>query len=528
MKLTHILFTLIPHFVVSQVPYPKQEIDSLYKAGLYAIALKKNSEYLSAAERTADCQHIPLALYKSGEILDMLQKREEAYRFFHLSLSNAKQCKNDSVEWLATRYLGGFFYRPGAGDSALYYLNKAYHMIKDKNLPREISSVTGMLGETWSKIFLNEKEGVRWYKISLDYALRSGNYHPLGYAYFRYGAYLAYHGNCKDGLPMVEKSLALFSENNDAEGEVWLMKGLSKIYEDCSEVKLGQKLSQKLIYKQDSLFSIETARQTAQYQTLYETEKKEQSIKILQAEATLRQQQIIFLIVFSLLMVAAVFFFQNRRALKLKLKRNQDELNLKEAHHQEISRISRELHDNVGTNLSLMISNLDYLNHKQKIEGLEKVSDTARNTLQQLRETIWATDRPSFKWQDFKNKLEHFVGQLAQPEHPIKFKLNIPSISSELKPGQVLNLFRIVQESVINAVKHADTKEILIELQQVDSQLTLTIKDSGKGFNAQHGYDGHYGLSNLKKRAEALGGSLNIVSSAEAGTSICLKMVVEL
>lgn len=516
---------LLPQWLIGQIQYPMQEIDSLATVGNYALAFKKNTEYISALDDGKECIDIPMAFFRSGELLDLLKRQGEAYRFFHLGLSKAKRCQNDSVEWLITRHLGGFFYMPSTKDSSLFYLNKAYEMIKDKNWPRQLSSTTGMLGELWSKLFTDEVEAERWYKISLDNAIRSGHYHPLGYAYFRYGSFLLYkRGECNEGLAMLEKSYDHFSKNKDAEGEMYLMEGLIAGYKHCNKDDLALPYISPVLAKKDSLFSLEIARQTAQYETQFETEKKEQSIKILQAEAALRQQQIIFTASISIMIVLGYFFYQNRRALKLKLKKHEDELKLKQAHNQEIERISKELHDNVGSNLSLMISNIDYLHYKKKLSGLEKISDTARNTLQQLRETIWATDKPTFTMQDFKNKVEQFVNQLSDHEPPIKFNLDIPNISTELKPGQVLNLFRIVQEAVVNAIKHSGTEEISIELKSNNDILTLTVSDKGKGFDSHQQPEGHYGLVNLRKRANALGGELRIESVLGQGSSIGLKM----
>jgi signal transduction histidine kinase len=515
---------LLPHLVLGQMQYPWQEIDSLATVGNYALAFRKNTEYISAMDDRKDCLDIPMAFFKSGELLDLLKRREESYRFFRMGLTSAKQCQNDSVEWLITRYLGGFFYSPATKDSALFYLNKAYDMIKDKNWPRQLSSTTGMLGETWYKLFLNKPEGERWFKISLEYALRSEHYHPIGYAYFRYGSYLLYNGNCDEGLPMLEKAFEQFSKNKDAEGEMYLLEGLIAGYKHCHKSELALPYVSPLLAKKDSLFNNEIARQTAQYETQFETEKKEQAIKVLQAEASLRQQQIIFIVSASLMIVAGFFFYQNRRALKLRLKMNEDELKLKLAHNQEIERISKELHDNVGSNLSLMISNIDYLHYKEKLSGLNKISDTARNTLQQLRETIWATDKSTFTIQDFRNKVEQFIGQLSDNGQPIKFSLDFPNISIELKPGQVLNLFRIVQEAVVNSIKHSGTKEISIELKHENDKLILTVSDKGKGFDLHQEFEGHYGLVNIRKRATALNAELWIESVMGKGSSISLKM----
>jgi len=203
-----------------------------------------------------------------------------------------------------------------------------------------------------------------------------------------------------------------------------------------------------------------------------------------------------------------------------KIKRQLTELELKEQHHKEIDRISKELHDNVGSNLSLIISNLDFLQHRHSIKEVEKVSEVARNTLQQLRETIWATNQSSFTLKDFKHRLEQFVSRVPAAEPPISIAIEVEATHIDLKPGQVLNLFRIAQESIVNAIQHAKTSKIVVQIKYSDRHLVLAIQDWGTGFNANQDFDGHYGLVNINKRATALNARLQIDSAPGKGTIV--------
>lgn len=234
----------------------------------------------------------------------------------------------------------------------------------------------------------------------------------------------------------------------------------------------------------------------------------------------------IWFVVSSILLFTAVVVFIARFVSYRKMKQHLRELKVREDHHQEIDRISKELHDNVGSNLSLIISNLDYLQFKNKISEAEKVSDVARNTLQQLRETIWATHQANFSLSDFKNKLLQFVSQIPQTEKPVEIFLDIDSIAIELKPGQVLNLFRIAQEAIINSVKHSRTDKIVVNMKYIEGALQLSIQDWGIGFDSKNEPDGHYGLINMKKRANTLKANLSVTSSPN-GTILVLSMPLE-
>jgi len=203
-----------------------------------------------------------------------------------------------------------------------------------------------------------------------------------------------------------------------------------------------------------------------------------------------------------------------------KLKRKLDEFKLKEQFHVEIDRISRELHDNVGSNLSIIISNLDYLQLKDQTKNIEHISDTARNTMQQLRETIWATHQSSFSMDDFEKKLVQFIEKVSFGYKSVKINLKIKAVDLALSPSQTLNLFRIIQEGTINAAKHAESPTIDIELIHANNQLSLRIMDFGKGFDIHMQSEDHYGLINLQKRANSIHANLQIRSIIGYGTEL--------
>ena len=82
------------------------------------------------------------------------------------------------------------------------------------------------------------------------------------------------------------------------------------------------------------------------------------------------------------------------------------------------------------------------------------------------------------------------------------------------------NLYRIAQEAVNNAVKHADAQSISIGLGAVEEEVTLTIKDDGAGFAVAEGQGGGMGLSIMKYRANLIGASLDIRRGAGGGTIV--------
>jgi signal transduction histidine kinase len=82
--------------------------------------------------------------------------------------------------------------------------------------------------------------------------------------------------------------------------------------------------------------------------------------------------------------------------------------------------------------------------------------------------------------------------------------------------------YRMVQELLNNVIKHADAKNVLIQLVRKQDHFTLTVEDDGKGFDPKEISSGA-GLQNIKARAEYLNGTLDIVSSRGEGTSVTIE-----
>jgi signal transduction histidine kinase len=91
-----------------------------------------------------------------------------------------------------------------------------------------------------------------------------------------------------------------------------------------------------------------------------------------------------------------------------------------------------------------------------------------------------------------------------------------PVLGVESKQG----LYRIAQEALHNAARHARAKRVVIALSQVKSDIRLEISDDGVGFDSRGSYPGHFGLNTMRERATELGGTLEIESRVRVGTTV--------
>lgn len=198
----------------------------------------------------------------------------------------------------------------------------------------------------------------------------------------------------------------------------------------------------------------------------------------------------------------------------------------------EKDRIGRDLHDNVGAHLSFVVATLNSLirqvenqaliNSREWLIPLRQLVDTTREAIGMLRETIWAVHQDELTLSEFADRLRHYVDRAVPDTGGLLITVDVAGeLANPLNSGQVLNLFRIVQEALNNVVKHASASRVRVALTaQPDNRIHLQISDNGRGLTEQtiDDLNQHYGLRNMQRRAEELGGQFRIYS--DAGTTV--------
>jgi len=206
-----------------------------------------------------------------------------------------------------------------------------------------------------------------------------------------------------------------------------------------------------------------------------------------------------------------------------------------QAQEEERKRISRELHDDAGQSLLLLIHRLDALasdpesklskQSKEKITRLHglavKILDGLRHYAQELRPAI----------------LDHMglvaaLGWMAENldrERRTKVVVEVRGTECELSPEAKLVLFRIAQEALNNVKKHSGATRAVVKLEYEPQKIILTVTDNGKGFELPERLSdlasiGKLGLTGMEERARLLGGTLQVQSKLGQGTTITAEL----
>jgi ligand-binding sensor domain-containing protein/signal transduction histidine kinase len=223
------------------------------------------------------------------------------------------------------------------------------------------------------------------------------------------------------------------------------------------------------------------------------------------------------------LIAGLVYYFSTQ-----KLQRQLALLRQQEALEHERARIARDLHDQLGANLTQVALLAELAESDKNIpaeveDHARQISQTARETTKALDEIVWAIN-PS---NDTLEGLVNYSGKYAQEYFALaglRYRVEIPNqLPDVILPPEVRhNVFLAFKESVNNVVKHAQATEVHIRLLLDPGRFTLEIEDNGRGPAGAEQKSGRNGLRNMRKRMEDVGGSFSIGPAAGQGTVVRL------
>jgi signal transduction histidine kinase len=200
---------------------------------------------------------------------------------------------------------------------------------------------------------------------------------------------------------------------------------------------------------------------------------------------------------------------------------------------EERNRIARELHDTLEQELAAITMQLDLATDcfqkapRVAQQALEAARDMSRHSMVEARRSVWDLRCQLLQDGDLVSALAQIVEPLVRREQTtVDFKIEGTPVRL---PGQVeMNLLRIGQEAVANAVKHGCAREVSIELRYAPASVSLTVRDEGQGFAAgQSSPAGHFGLLDMRERAQSMGSHLRIESEPGRGTRITVEVPVQ-
>jgi two-component system, NarL family, sensor kinase len=234
---------------------------------------------------------------------------------------------------------------------------------------------------------------------------------------------------------------------------------------------------------------------------------------------------LIVVVVFSILSTAIILFVivynksQQLHEETLKSKILDSEIKTYET---TVQNISREIHDNIGYDLNIvrtLLNNPIEIDHYRLISKL----DEALSKLQNISRSLNAHHISEFDLIETLHKEFDFLSN----NHSVKFKLQTYSNHLIWNAFTQLNLFRICQEAISNAIKHSGASQIIIEIKQLEYFHLISISDNGNGVQNLEVFNKSNGLINMKERSDFINAKLDFESLENIGTTVKISVPIQ-
>ncbi len=339
----------------------------------------------------------------------------------------------------------------------------------------------------------------------------------------------------EEGLLAGKEALKIAQEQNMQAKLPMVYKAIAMNYEKANNFSEATLYYKKINDLKDSIYSNASQEAMAEMETKYETEKKE---RIIQEQQFRLQQKNYFIAAvssFLLLSILLAWLIYNRRKLKEKALLQQTVMQqqqlaaaaILQAEENERQRIAKDLHDGVGQmmsaakmNLSAFENSMQFSDEEQKI-SFERIISLVDESCKEVR-TVSHQMMPNVLLKSGLGKaVTEFLDKIDQKV--LKINLYTEGLNENIDENIEIVLYRVLQESVNNVIKHSAATELDISLVKEAEGISATIEDNGKGFDIHHlSEKAGIGLKNMRARVEYLKGTIDFDSSPGKGTLVAI------
>jgi two-component system NarL family sensor kinase len=349
------------------------------------------------------------------------------------------------------------------------------------------------------------------------------------------------------GIAYAEECLPSYQAMDDKEGLRDVYALLSDAYAKKGDFKSAYKVYLNYSEVNDSLTSIDRAKAIKKYDLLYSTEKKDkeiaqQKVEIEKQKVDIQRRNNQLLMLGGGLALIGLFasflIFVNRKNKQLNkqkievLKKEQETEGLKsfiDGEEKERKRIARELHDGLGAVLATVKMQISSIQHKvpeiQSMETFQKAESLIDNACRTVREISHNLMPQVLEQEGLEFALEELC-QTFSNQNGIPFEFNYFGKEQNLTQEIKTTVFRIAQELLKNIIKHAEAKEVIVQLTIEEDEIILIVEDDGKGFDVAGQYKG-IGLQNIRSRTTYFNGTVEIESTPGKGSTFTILLPIE-
>lgn len=504
--------------------------------GNFSEALIWHLKSLKIKEAIKDEQGLAGVNNDIGIVYKKMKRYEEALVYYQRANGLARKLGIRRLEALSYNNIGTVYIALAKDTEALAAYNASLKVAKELNDPNALATVLTNIGDIL-RANKKYKEALEVYKECLLYDKALEDKYGITMTYLHIGRLALETKDYK------QSGLYLDSAANMARSQ-GLRRELMDILAVRSNLEDGMGNKDSTIFYlraflllKDSIFNEDTERELSELKTRYETEKSEKEIAVQKSE--LSKKNYIIGGISSVLLLGTLLGFSSYRRYRLKQHTRlqyeiirQQELATQaviEAEEKERKRIAGDLHDGIGQlmsaarmNLSVVGKDLSFQNEDER-QAFDKATSLVDESCKELRAVSHNIMPNALLKAGLANAVREFIDKIDH--RVLKVNLYSEGFNERLPSNVETVLYRVVQESVNNVIKHSGANKLDITLIKDEDGISVTIEDNGKGFDTTvtHKSEG-IGLKNMQTRVEYLKGIIEWDSAPGNGTVVTIQI----
>ncbi len=459
---------------------------------------KKSLYYLDRAEQVArqynDLKIITCVLCNKSKIYRNQRRYPESMRLAKAGLQLARQHHFTQWEYVLLNNIGDLYHLTGQHEKAIPYLEAAIASPNQPVDPYYRNMAIFTLGEVYFDLG-NHKKAEHYFLESLAAARQ--------------------HGIGRDLMEGSRRLAVLYAADKDYVKAYDYQQAYSRISDSIRNREVMDNVQRLEIKYRTSEKDKELLRNKLHI---------EQQAKSLHNKNTIILLSVALVVVLALISFALYSRFRQKQKILIRDEQIREMKALMQGEEQERIRLAQDLHDGIGGMLAAVNMNMNVAEKKdfEDKAGLRVIMQMVEQTADEVRKTSHNLMPSALLRNNLKEALQYYCDNINH-SGALFIDLDIHGNPDKIRTPYKTVVFRIVQELIQNILKHASATYALVSLEQTRDTLNLIVEDNGMGFDVRERAMG-FGLENLSYRVRGLGGSIDIRSEAEAGTSITVNL----
>lgn len=493
---------------------------------------------LTGAEQWKDTLNQAAIMNSIGSIAMAMEKPAEAMAWIHkaaaLCVGNTK-CK----PVLAAVYTNAanVYTQQGDNDSLQYYIERAVPLAREAEnlyvlataLRIKASMLTNQKKLPEAETALKEMLEIR--RVTSGEGLFIEDNLRLAEFYAQSGQLDKAIALCNNILGRGVKDSARLQTVNDPKIRLEYWQALASYYKQANKGTEYREALENVISLKDSFYTANSEKAIADAEIKYQVEKKQNTI--LQQKYSLQRNRILLygsLALLAMLLVIVFFILRDirrRQKLKMEIALANEQIKadaaVKNAEEKERLRIAADLHDNIGAYASAIRADVEKITQggdEDTSQNLDNLQQHSQEIMNSLRDTIWALNKENITITGISDRIKNYISKLQPSYNHVQFNIEEKVTNDRRINSQAaLNIFRIVQEAVHNALKHSRAKNIDVAIYS-DETASIMVADDGIGLDGSALRGSGNGITNMQARAAESGLQLSIHTADNKGTSV--------